>query len=137
VTQVRGVTDRLRRTATDRAQRDTDALARRVRVLLTEHALADVIAIVVIEAMGAQRDDELINAHQAGIPPKVWRRLITSGELAGTLIGREYRASRADVTAYVERMRALPRERVSTPRVNGKVMSADFASVIGSGKVSA
>lgn len=47
--------------------------------------------------------DQLLTSEQAGISRRTWRRLISTGELRGCLVGREYLARRADVRAYIDR----------------------------------
>ncbi len=126
---------RHRRIVTDRAQRDVDALTRRARALLGEHDLAAALAHLVTEAVGVQDASELINAREAGIPPRVWRRLIRTGELPGSMVGREFRAKRSDVTAYIERQRVQPREVTPPAKLNGQPVSSDLAALLGGGKV--
>lgn len=51
----------------------------------------------------------LIGPGDVGVDRATWRRAIRSGELRGVLVGREYRAARADVAAWLESRRAAVR----------------------------
>lgn len=128
---VRCLMARSRHTNTDRSPRDVAALADRARTLLAEHSLPEALARLVTEVTGTPQayGDELINWRTAGIPRRTWHRLISSGELPGSLVGREYLARRADVQAYVQSCRVTPR----VPSSNG--MSSDLVNLLASGKM--
>jgi len=139
VPHVRCTMTRRRRIDTDRAKHDVAALADRARMLLAEHSLPEVLARLVTEVVGDPRayGDELVNWRAAGVPRRTWHRLISSGELPGALVGREYLARRADVAAYVESKRVAPREPAAPQTLNGKRISGDLAKVMATGKVEA
>ncbi len=74
--------------------------------------LADMIAARVGNRT-ASGDDPLIGPKQAGISPRTWRRAVKSGALPAVKIGRELRARRSAVDAWlganvVEPVRLVP-----------------------------
>jgi len=64
-------------------------------------ALADALAARLGAHSASPDGERLIGPDDAGISRRTWRRIVRSGELPGVKIGRELRARRADVSAWL------------------------------------
>lgn len=69
------------------------------------------VAAQVVEKMSTTPDrsgvgssDPLIGHRDAGVPPRTWRRAIKEGALSATKVGRELRARRSAVDAWLEKL---------------------------------
>ncbi len=92
------------------ALEDDPELARRLRAALV--------------AQPQTNDGEvLISARDAGVPPAAWRRAIRRGELNGVRLGRELRARRSDVAAWLATLE-VARHRRAKPRTDLEILAA-------------
>ena len=79
---------------------------RRARELLQQHPAEVVLGLMLaeLEAIAAEPvpdPDQLLNWREAGIPRTTFRRACRSNDLPHVILGREYRAKRADVQRYL------------------------------------
>lgn len=118
-------------TTTADANESVQALTDRARELLASHDLAGAIARLVVELKTAPAP-ALMNAQAAGISRRTWRRLVASGELKASLIGRELFATREDVARLIA-SKAVERAEVQRRRPRRSGQSADIDILIASG----
>ena len=87
-------------------------------VVVSFDELAELVRGAVAAALGACSPGlELVPLAAAGVPVRTLRRAIRAGELPASKAGRSYVVSRADLAAWLEAQRVLPRpapEAVST-----------------------